>query len=214
LIAYLSPVEGGDPFVGIREALAGVGPDGASDWRTGALPDLTNVPLGPRTSHDPARGSATLAAYRQWVERTRGAAGGEAGAFAGDPAWSPTRRFERLFERLTLPGLGRAGRYELLVALGRLGLYDLEGDSLHFADIRGAASGDPTTVAAKRVFGIGDPVNLERRALALAQAVRVPVEALDLALANWGTGERATLGVPPELRDEQTLAEARAALGL
>ena len=57
-------------------------------------------------------------------------------------------------------------------------------------------SGDLTTLAAKRVFAIGDPLILERRARALAEAISVPVETLDLALANWGSGTRATLGVP------------------
>jgi len=51
-------------------------------------------------------------------------------------------------------------------------------------------------VAAKRVFGIGDPFLLERRAADLAEACQVPLEALDLALFNWGRPEdaRATLG--------------------
>ena len=47
-------------------------------------------------------------------------------------------------------------------------------------------------VMRKRVFGIGDPLNLDRRAAALAEAVSIPPEALDLALANWGAGERAS----------------------
>ena len=75
------------------------------------------MPLGPRTSHDPARGADTLLAYRQWVQRSSGG-GGQARALIGDPSWSPERRFERLFERLALPGLGRTGRYDLLLTLG------------------------------------------------------------------------------------------------
>src|ERR1019366_835107 len=128
--------------------------------------------------------------------------GTQAGARLGDPAWSPERRFERLFERLALPGLGRVGRYELLVTLGRLGCYELRPDSLHLSGGRGVAADDPTTVAAKRVFGIGDQLLLDRRAAALAQAASVPVEALDLALANWGAAERATVGFAAETRDD------------
>jgi Alpha-glutamyl/putrescinyl thymine pyrophosphorylase clade 3 len=203
LIAYLSPTEEEDPFAGIREALA-------ADWRSGELPDLDGLPLGPRTSHDPARGSATLSAYLQWAER----AGSQARAFAGDESWSPPRRFERLFERLTFPGFGRMGRYELLVTLGRLGLYELEADALHLAGVRGATTSDHATVAAKRVFGIGDPMILERRAAELAQAVSVSIETLDLALANWGVGTRASMGCSPQARDEEVLARARAALDL
>ncbi len=89
-----------------------------------------------------------------------------------------------MFERLSLPGFGRGGRYELLVSLGRLDVVELAPASLRFGD-------DATTLAAKRVFGIGDTVLLERRALALAQAVELPIEALDLALSNWGARGRA-----------------------
>jgi hypothetical protein len=214
LTAYLCPLEGDDPFAGIRRALASA---------PGELVDLEGIPLGPRTSHDAARGEETLSAYRQWVERGGGATvstqprAGEASqaeAFTGDPAWSPARRFERVFERLALPGFARSGRYELLVVLGRLGLYELTPDSLHLASARGLSSEDLATLAAKRVFGIGDPLLLERRAAALAQAVSVPVEALDLALANWHAGERATLGFPSDTQDEGAYERAGDALGL
>jgi hypothetical protein len=203
LSAYLSPLEGPDPFAGIREALQ-------ADWRAGELPRLDAIPLGPRTSHDPARGDATLRAYLQWVEH----AGSQALGFAGDPAWAPARRFERIFERLTLPGLGRMGRYELLVILGRIGLCELRAETLCFAVAPGAAHGDLATLAAKRVFGIGDQMHLEHRAHELAKAMTMPMEAFDLALANWGVGERATLGVAPEVLDQHSLERAREALDL
>ena len=89
LIAYLSPLEGEDPFAGIRMALAATGDGDADDL--GRLGDLDEIPLGPRTSHDPARGASTLLAYRHWAER----AGSQQLAFEGDPEWSPERRFER-----------------------------------------------------------------------------------------------------------------------
>jgi hypothetical protein len=229
LIAYLSPLQSDDPFAGIRLALAQAPAHGAPSWSAAAagqgLPDLSEVPLGPRSSHDPARGAETLSAYAQWVERggtaTPPPPGAEhapdvtqARAFTGDPGWSPERRFERLFERLALPGFGRMGRYELLVVLGRLGLYPLRPDSLHLASARGLSAEDPATLAAKRVFGIGDPLLLERRAAALAEAAGVPVEALDLALANWAAPERATLGFPQEASDEAAQGLAEEALGL
>ena len=201
LTAYLCPLEGEAPFVGIRQAL--------SDDR-GTLEDLGQIPLGPRTSHDRARGPETLVAYRRWVAQASSARL----AFTGDPRWSAQRRFERLFERLALPGFARRARYELLVMLGRLGLYELRADSLHLAGGRGPSAGDPATMAAKRVFAIGDPLHLERRSTALAEAVSVPIETLDLALANWGAGERATLGFPPETVDRRALAQALEALGL
>jgi Alpha-glutamyl/putrescinyl thymine pyrophosphorylase clade 3 len=214
LIAYLCPLEGDDPFAGIRQALAAP---------PGELPDLQDVPVGPRSSHDPARGAATLDAYRQWVARAGGqeralqgphaAAGAQALAFTGDPGWSPQRRFERVFERLALPGFARTARYELLVLLGRLGLYELTPDSLHLGGARGTVE-DQTTLAAKRVFGIGDPLLLQRRADALAQASSVPIEALDLALFNWIAPQPATLGFGRELADADAFARAGDALGI
>jgi hypothetical protein len=138
----------------------------------------------------------------------------QAVAFTGDPAWTPQRRFERVFERLALPGFARSGRYELLVVLGRLGLYELQPDSLQLAGARGLSSEDLATLAAKRVFGIGDPLLLERRAAALAQAVEIPVEALDLALANWISPQPATLGFPRETQDDGAFERGGDALGL
>jgi hypothetical protein len=240
LIAYLSPLEQGDQFAGIRAALeaSGAGPPVAIAGHppARALPELDEIPLGPRTSHDRARGGETLLAYWQWAEHAGQAgvgqaqspgaraepaasgplaarAGVQALAFRGDGSWSPERRFERLFERLALPGFARMGRYELLVTLGRLGLYELRPDSLHLAAIRGLSS-DLTTLAAKRVFAIGDPLLLERRAQALAGEISVPVEALDLALANWNSPQRATLGVRADTTDEGALERAERALGL
>jgi hypothetical protein len=208
LTAYLSPLDREDSFFFIRQALVATGDLG---WRTGSLPDLDGALLGPRTSHDPARGAETLLAYRNWVERSGGT---QAEAFAGDSAWSAPRRFQRLFERLALPGFGRMGRYDLLVTLGRLGLYELRADSLHLAGARGPSGEDLTTLAAKRAFAIGDELILERRALALADAVAVPVEALDLALANWGKGRRASLGFRADISDRHALERTRAALEL
>lgn len=225
MTAYLGPLDGEDPFAGIRQALAAAPwsalPQGEDDPWTIDPPDLAGVPVGPRGSHDPARGAATLIAYRQWVRRAGrpedDAAGTptQAHALRGDASWTPARRFERLFERLALPGLSRAARYDLLVTLGRLGLYELRPDSLHLGgDTRGATGEDPATGAAKRLFGIADLLLLERRAQALAQAASVPIEALDLALANWGSGERATLGVPEDTRDDGAFERAGEALGL
>ncbi len=188
LTSYLTPTEDEDPFAGIRAAHV--------PWAGGELPDL-EVPRGPRTSHDPSHGPRTVLAYRARAER----AGGQELLFAGEPAWTPERRFDRLFERLALPGFSRAGRYDLLVALGRLGVADLRPASLQLTD-------DATTVAAKRVFGIGDKLLLERRARDLADAAELPIEVLDLALFNWAAAPRgrATMGsraMPAdELRDE------------
>jgi hypothetical protein len=212
LTAYLCPLEGDDPFAGIRLAVER-SPVSGAPTTAAELPSLEGVPLGPRTSHDPVRGEETLRGYLQWVARGGTATAGGAGpasqgaAFVGDPGWTPQRRFERVFERLSIPGLGRAGRYELLLLRGRLGLCELTPDALHLID------SDATTLAAKRVFGIGDAILLERRSLTLAEAIGVPLEALDLALFNWTAATRATLGFPPDLVDEGALERGGAALG-
>lgn len=206
MCAYISPLQGTQPFVGVRQALV-------RSWSSGGLPELEDVPLGPRSSHDPARGAETLLAYRRFADH----AGSQEQAFTGEPEWTPQRRFARVFERLALPGFGRVGRYDLLVTLGRLGLYELRADSLHLATRSPRAPSDAadlTLEAAKRVFGIGDPVHLERRAQALAEAISAPIEALDLALSNWASEERATLGMPMDTRDAHAVERARAALAL
>lgn len=208
LAAYLSPLDSDHPFLGIRLLLAAAPEIDAHE--EDLLGDLDRIPLGPRTSHDPARGMSTLLAYRHWAERS----GGQARAFEGDSGWSPQRRFERGFERLALPGFGRMGRYDLLVTLGRLGLYELRADSLHLSSASDAHSGDLTTLAGKRVFAIGDPLLIERRARALAEAISVPIETLDLALANWGSGSRATLGFRRETCDLHALERSREAFEL
>ena len=194
LTSYLSPAEGDDPFEGIRAAHV--------PWASGELPDL-DVPLGIRTSHDRAAGERTVLAYRAWAQR----AGGQQAAFAGEGTWTPERRFDRLFERLAVGGFARPGRYELLVTLGRLGVADVRPSALQLTD-------DATTVAAKRVFGIGDKMLLERRARDLADAADVPIESLDLALFNWAAPEhgRATMGSRVEAPDAQ--AEIAAVLGV
>jgi hypothetical protein len=203
LTVYLSPLQGEDPFAGIHMAL-----------EQGEMPTLEGVPLGPRSSHAPERGQETLLAYRHWVDRGGRSSDGRPLAFVGEESWSPDRRFERVFERLALPGFGRMGRYELLVTLGRLGVYELLAGSLRLATGGGAATGDLTTPAAKRIFGIGEPVYLERRALAFAQALSVPLDVLDLAFANWSAGERATLGFDVDTIDLRAHERARYVLGV
>jgi hypothetical protein len=215
LTVYLSPLQGEDPFAGVRLALDREGDGGGDDAQGHEAPPLDGVPLGPRTSHDPARGSETVRAYRHWaLHADRSEIGQQVQALVGEESWTPQRRFERAFERLALPGFGRMGRYELLVTLGRLGLYELQADSLHLATGHGSGPEDLTTLAAKRVLAVGDPIYLERRAFAFAQELDVPIDALDLAFANWGTGERAMLGFKPDVTDRHALERVREAFDL
>jgi hypothetical protein len=123
-----------------------------------------------------AEQARAVAAYRQWAER----AGSQAAGFSGEVDWSPQRRFARVFERLALPGLGRAPRFELLATLGAAGLYELEPDLLHVS-----VGDDATTQAAKRALLSGDAMLLERRARELAAAAELPLAALDRGFALW-----------------------------
>jgi hypothetical protein len=197
LIAYLGPLDTDEPFSAIAEV--------RTSWASGELPDLDGVAIGPRGAHDPGRGHRTLEAYRAWAQRS----GSQAAAFAGDAAWTPERRFARVFERLALPGLHRGARFDLLVTLGRLGVYDLQAGALWFI------GSDPVTLAGKRLLGIGDPMLLERRAADLATACELPLEALDVGFFNWESGARSGHGLDPSDEPDETALElARGALGL
>lgn len=178
-IAYLCPLESEDPFSAVRSA--------RTSWASGEQPVLKDVETGPRSAHDPDHPERTLDAYLAWAAR----GGSQAAAFAGEPEWTPERRFSRAYERLALPGLNRDARFELLVSLGRLGLYDLRPGAL----VLGGS--DHVTVAAKRALGIGDTMLLERRAALLADGCGVPLDALDLGFYNWERGERSTAGLGP-----------------
>lgn len=213
MIAYLSPLDGEEPFASIISAPSlQQAQEGLSDEAIEALQ------LGPRSCDQPGRGARTLRAYLEWAQR----AGSQQRALTGEQSWSAERRFERVFERLALPGFPRWGRFELLVLLGTLGLYEMSADSLHLAAATapraaGGAlgeSGDLVLAAAKRVFGIGDVLLLERRCKRLAEDAGVPLAALDLALFNWHGSERAMLGLSAEVADEQAAAQAELALGL
>jgi hypothetical protein len=200
LIAYVGVGEGEDPFAEIRAARV--------PW--GAMPSLHGVRGGPRGSVDPGRAEETIAAYRAWAAR----AGSQADALSGDAQWSAQRRFARTLERLVLPGLRRDTRYEFLVSLARLGRVELRAGTLGLGAGR---TDDEVTLAAKRVFGIGDPMLLERRAGELAGACELPIDVLDLALFNWAReGDRVTMahGAPAPDGHAARRAPIAAALGL
>lgn len=200
-IVLLGPAEDADdPFAALRAVVAG--------WDDDAIPALDGFAFGPRSPFsDAATAQRSLASLRSWAQRL----GGPAAALAGDAAWTPERRFERVYERLgTVSGLGR-GRYDLLAVAGRLGLAEIDAPSLL------AGGNDDTTVAAKRVFGIGDRLLIDRRALDLATEAEVPVAALDLALANLDRPSgrpRLTIGATADAADPDAWARAAAALGV
>jgi len=195
LIAYIGPLESDEPFSAIEAARAG--------WPQ--LPLLADASFGPRGSHEPSRSAEALGAYIRFAQR----AGNQQLALNADESWTPAQRFERIYERLVLPGLHRRARYELLVTLGRLRRYPLAAPSLLLTE------DDQVLAGAKRVFAIGDRMTLERRARELAAAAHVPIDALDLALENWARGERITQGFHGvDLHGADEAAEMRALAAL
>jgi hypothetical protein len=196
LIVLVGPLEGvEDPFAAIAEL--------RTRWSSGLLPDLADAQRGPRSSLDPGRAADTLLAYRRWAER----AGSQAAGFSAEASWSETQRFERVFERLALPAFDRRARFDLLVTLGALGRYPLRAASLLLVE------DDAVNRAAKRVFGIGDRLTLERRSRELAAACDLQIAAFDLALENWAAHGQLELGVRTA-PDPDARERTRAALGL
>lgn len=194
LTTYLGPQEGERPF----EAIAGA----RSRWASGRSPNPDGIALGPRNAHEPGRGARSLEAYRAWAR----AAGSQTAALVGEAGWSPQRRFGRAFERLTVDGLGRDARFELLVAASALGLLRAQPESLALV------GRTPVVAAARRLFAIAEAPLLERRARELAAACGVALAVLDLALWNWGEpARRATFGAGVA---EGAPGSAMAALGL
>lgn len=201
-LALMEQLAAGEHVAETDPSWSEIAAPGDLDART--LTAFRHVLDGPRGLRSGNR-EEVLDGFEAWGAR----AGSLAQGFSGEPSWTPERRFERLFERLGgIRGLGRDTRYGLLTLLGRLGVYTIRAGRLF------PSGENEVTWAAKRALGIGDPLLLERRAQALAQALEVPVEALDLALANWAAGERATLGVPSETCDEALLQRASGVLGI
>lgn len=102
-------------------------------------------------------------------------------------AGTPEARFDRAYERLARPGMGRAERIEVLITAWAHGaLPGVEPWTLRLGD---AASGDPVLLAAKRIFGTGDALLLGRRLRALCDACEVPVASAEAALREWQAGQ-------------------------
>ncbi len=138
LIAYLCPLDDEHPFAEIDRV--------RTSWASGEMPQLDGVECGPRTAHDPARGTKTLDAYRAWAARS----GSQAAAYTGDASWAPERRFARAYERLALPGLHRDARFDLLVTLGRLGAYEMQGGTLALGGVERCNGGGQARVRDRR----------------------------------------------------------------
>ena len=199
LVAFVGPGRGTDPWSGIAAARV--------PWAGGAPPPLERAEPGPRSAVGTPRSAEAPAAYRAWAAR----AGSQRAGLHGEPDWEPNRRFARTFERLALPGFPRGPRYDFLVTLGALGIAAVEAGTLAV----GRDATDPVVGAAKRVLGIGDAINLERRATELAAGTGVPFAALDLALFNFAVAfeDRATMGAATAV-DPAVRAAIGAALGV
>ena len=90
-------------------------------------------------------------------------------------------------------------------------------DRQHLSDgPSGGVADEVRGVDPERIHQLKDVAGhlLERRAATLAGAISVPLETLDVALANWGSSQRATLGFPADTRDQGALDRAADALGI
>jgi hypothetical protein len=179
-----------------RDIGAPAGPE-AYRWACAAP---TSPERGRRHARSPTRsGSAGPAAGSQAAAFEGDAPGPRSGALSGCTNGSRCRA--------SADGTLRTARHarpsRAVRAAGRLAAAD------------GGAGDDLTTLAAKRVFGIGDPLLLERRAAGLwPRRPRCRLETLDVALANWAAPQRATLGFPQDSGDSDAYARAGDALGL
>ena len=170
---------------------------------------LAELPAGPVGDADAAL--AELVAelggpvdeFAAWAARHEGALAGLTHGVGG----SPESRFDRAFERLSIPGFGRRLRIELLIRAKALGILPgVEAWTLRLGD---ASATDPVLLAAKRIFAIGDPLLISRRLRALLDELAVSPACADRALELWQEpGEIAVAD-----GDEARVAELEEALG-
>lgn len=146
---------------------------------------LAGLPAGPVIDADAALTGLVaelggpVDAFAAWADRHDGALAGLTAGVAG----SPEARFDRAFERLSIPGFGRRLRIELLVRAKALGILPgIEPWTLRLAD---ASATDPVLLAAKRIFAIGDPLLISRRLRLLLDELAASVACADHALALW-----------------------------
>ena len=163
LIAYLGPLDGEDPFAGVRAA--------RTSWASGELPQLDDVAARPAHGARP-RARRRDARGLPRVGRARRLAGRRVRGRGGVDARAPLRARVRA-ARAAGPAPRRALR-PARDARRSSALHDMRAGTLQLG------GADETTVAAKRVFGIADTLLLERRASELAAAGELPLAALDL----------------------------------
>ena len=153
----------------------------------------------------PRAASATLDAYVRFAER----AGSQQLAFTGDPVWSRGAALR------AHPRAARAAR--ACTAARATTCSSRSGGSDATSSRRPGllvAEDDPVTLAAKRVFGIGDRMTLERRARELARGRAGAGRRARPGARELGAHRtRITQGVP-DAADAGAQERARAALGL
>lgn len=175
---------------------------------------LAELPAGPPSDPEAALSgvvaeigggaeSQLVSDFAAWAERHGGAVAGLTEGVGG----SPEARFDRAFERLSIPGFERRVRIELLIRAKALGILPgVEAWTLRLGD---APASDPVLLAAKRIFAIGDPLIISRRLRALLDELAASPAVADRALALWqAPGDIEADGV-----DAARVAELEEALG-
>ena len=176
LIAYLGPLDGEDPFRAIAAA--------RTTWASGEQPAA-------RRGRSSDRGRAHDADARDADDRRlpglgRSEPARRLAAFTGESAWPPERRFERVFERMALPGLApRRALRPARDARPSRACYELEAGALQLG------GENEVTVAAKRILGIGDPLLLERARARARRRVRDPARGTRRRVSTTGVAANA-----------------------
>ena len=195
-IALLSPLEDDDPWAGIAAA--------RTAWATGELPATrrrARAARAPRRATVPPRPTARGSAARD-PRRPRS---------PPSRRGRPQRRFDRAYERLSLPGFGRARATSCWCCWAGWA-------SSTCAPRRWRSPASRPTRPSRRPSASSASAtrcSWAARASALATEVGVTLEALDLGLRNFGAAtpaDRVTAGATVEA-DPERAAAIRAVLG-
>jgi hypothetical protein len=124
---------------------------------------------------------AVLTSYVGWV----GPSHAERFSFVSAQAESPTAQFSMLYESLSpVIEFGRTARFDYLSMLGKLGLLDIQADSLHLSNSTGPIAGARLLLSGSKEPAI-DAREAESRLQPLVQLFEMSFDVLEDALCNW-----------------------------
>lgn len=165
-------------------------------WMTERREEVCRLPFGNHRkyeTHDPLKSGSTpdiVDSYVEWVERE--GQGSQVFIFQeGTCDRTVEAAFDVLYRMITVKRFGRTARFDWLCLLGNLGIWPLAPSRCYLRGASGPLKG------AKRLFGFtaGQSLEvLEGKAMALANALGVPIEAIEDTLCNWQKSGKAIGG--------------------